>query len=356
MRARVAAVVFCCLASALPLNAEPVPRHEVLSIENGESRRVVSVRLPSRLGEDDLARIATAMRKNDEAEGRRTIVNFYLPDMKLSDTSWASASFAPQFRIAIHGLTLAEEIEYRAAAAAEKRHAVGMWLTEAPSAPGLLVIYRDKDRIYADWRVRGGHRTVEEVTETRGSHGARFDIPGDRDQQHYVVVGGGRLELREKSGLIAIAEPVKGASVPVARAHALPQVPPDAVTATRTAPPAAAVIRPAGEATITSSIGEQSEQAGFTVVESPAAAATEAIPQQPATPPAGQPPIAPSATLATPTVATPVKPGKVEKASRKLVKAHAGHVQRAHAHSKAAAPKPYGAQADISEAARRFVN
>ena len=111
----------------------------------------------------------------------------------------------PDLKIVVNGLTAEEEQAFAAEVENDHRNVVGAWLTGAPAVPGRLMIFREKNRLFAEWRVRGGHRTVDEVVESRGSRGHRFDIPGD-DSQYYVMLPGGALELRDKTALIAVAE------------------------------------------------------------------------------------------------------------------------------------------------------
>lgn len=278
MRAGLIAAAFVVAAASLPAQAGSQPVYKTIAEDASESRRIVSVRLDTRAGEDELARIATSLRKGDQ-DGRRTLVNFYLPGMSLKETSWATATFAPALKISVHGLTLDEEAAYRAEAAREKRPVVGMWLTQAPAVPGLLVIYREKTKLFAEWRVRGGHRTVEEVIESRWNGGRRFDIAGDAGQ-HYVLVSGGVLELREKSGLIAAAEPVKAdpATVETARSK-VPKVAHVEPPAKAAPPPAPAA--PPATAAPAAPMRPVAQSAGFTVTSTPAPQAAAALPAAP---------------------------------------------------------------------------
>jgi hypothetical protein len=367
MRAGLIAAAFVIAAASLPAQAGPQPVYKTIAEDASESRRIVSVRLDTRVGEDELARIATVLRKGDQ-DGRRTLVNFYLQGMSLKETSWATATFAPALKISVHGLTLDEEAAYRAEAAREKRPVVGMWLTQAPAVPGLLVIYREKSKLFAEWRVRGGHRTVEEVIESRWNGGRRFDIAGDAGQ-HYVLVSGGVLELREKSGLIAAAEPVKAepATVETAKSKVpkVAHVEPPAKAAPPPAPAApAAPMRPVAQS------------AGFTVTSTPAAptkivtpSAAAAVAPAAAQAPAPAPAAQPSAKLAAPaeealpataqkTVAAApksavVKPITHAAAAEKGAKAQ---VKKRIAKAEPAAPPKKRFESDVSAINRRLVN
>lgn len=374
MRAGLLAAAFILAAASQPALAGPQPAYKTVSEDTSESRRIVSVRLDARVGEDELARIATVLRKGDQ-DGRRTLVNFYLPGMSLKETSWATATFAPALKISVHGLTLDEEAAYRAEAAREKRPVVGMWLTQAPAVPGLLVIYREKSKLFAEWRVRGGHRTVEEVIESRWNGGRRFDIAGDAGQ-HYVLVSGGVLELREKSGLIAAAEPVKADPVMAATAKSkVPKVAQAEPPAKVLPAPSAARTQPA-VALPTAPMRPVAQSSGFSVTSTPAPPLAAAAPagqakiETPAATAAAPVPAAqPSAKLAAPAgEAVPVTVKQTASAARPDVvakpvthaaaaeKAAKAQVKKRVAKAEPAAVPKKRFEADVSAINKRLVN
>ena len=112
---------------------------------------------------------------------------------------------AQHLKIVVNGLTAEEEQAFAAEVENDHPQRSRCVVDRRPAVPGRLMIFREKNRLFAEWRVRGGHRTVDEVVESRGSRGHRFDIPGD-DSQYYVMLPGGALELRDKTALIAVAE------------------------------------------------------------------------------------------------------------------------------------------------------
>lgn len=376
---RLPIVLALLIAATAPLAADPLPPHKVMAVDDGESRRVVAVRLDQRFGEADLARIATAAHKG-ASEGKRTLVNFYLPGQKLTEPSWASAAFAPGLKITIHGLSREEEAAFRAEAARETRPVIGMWLTQAPAVPGLLAIYREKGKVYADWRVRGGHRTVEEVVETRGQHGRRFDIAAD-PTQHYVLIKGGELELREKAGLITVAEPVKadatlakGGHVPVPLKTPLKAAQVSGAIIPAAGPPPAPIAQAPAVPAVKSPFSpvlSTPPGAGFTVTETvrePAAASVTAPPAQAASAkgPALGLAAAPHATASVApmserqaSVATHAAPGKASKepAKKRVAKAVPGAGAKVHTAAAATVTKSSKTfEADVSVINKRIVN
>lgn len=173
------------------------------------SRRVVAVVLAKRLAEAEIGRIADIVRAKEKAPFERTIVNFYLPRMKIGEGAWAAAIYNPGLKISIVGLRLDEEQAAIAEAANDQRPRVGVWLTAPPAAPGRLTIYLDGARAFAEWRLRNGDKSVEELIETRDPKGRRFATKtGGAD--YYLITWNGELELRDGQSIIATGEKLIG--------------------------------------------------------------------------------------------------------------------------------------------------
>ena len=126
--------------------------------------------------------------------------------MPLSQGPWASVLFAPEPKLAVNGLRLEDELSLLAEHQADLRPLLGSWLTSPPAAPGRLTIYSDHGRIYAEWRLRSGQKTIDEVFDTESKSGRRFDVPGGG---YYVLSRNGDLEIWDKSNLIATAERIR---------------------------------------------------------------------------------------------------------------------------------------------------
>ncbi len=141
--------------------------------------------------------------------------------MKLTDDPWASATFTRELRVKIPGLRHDEVQLFTAEHHADTRDVIGGWLMSPPAQPGRVTIFRDKRRVYAEWRMRDGTVTREELRESRISGGARFDMTGS--EEHFRVYGKGDLEMRTKDKLVAIAERIKPA-LPAAVASKAPAV------------------------------------------------------------------------------------------------------------------------------------
>ncbi len=173
------------------------------------SRRRVAVLLIKRVPEAEIGRIADIVRAKEKTPFERTTVSFYLPRMKIGEDAWATATFNPTLKISIIGLRLDEEQAAIAEAANDQRPRVGVWLTAPPAAAGRLTIYREGARTLAEWRLRNGDKSVEELVEMRDPKGRRFAAKtGGKD--HYLLTWNGDLELRDGQSVIATGEKLTG--------------------------------------------------------------------------------------------------------------------------------------------------
>ncbi|MEQ1710763.1 MAG: hypothetical protein ABL908_05110 [Hyphomicrobium sp.] len=197
--------------------AEPSPAYKIISEDGADERRSVSVRLAARLRESEIRRLAdglVARRRPSSAAGSgagpgigRIIFKFYLDGMTVDQSPWATATYQSELKIAISGLKLEEEELYLSELRNDRRQLVGAWLTSPPAVPGRLAIFRDKGKVFAEWRLRNGLKTVDELDESRVNRGRRYDVKGE-NAGHFVVTAAGTLELRDADKLIAVAERV----------------------------------------------------------------------------------------------------------------------------------------------------
>lgn len=223
--------------------------------------RFVAVVLPHRIAEPEIERIADRVRAREKQPFERTVVNFYLPGMKIGRGAWAVAAFQPALRVTVVGLRLDEEQTAIAEVAADRRKLVGVWLTSPPAPPGRLTIYAEGGAMFAEWRLRDGTKSVEKVTESRDRHGRVFS-PASGGTTNYVLTGGG-LELRDGTAVIATGEPL-----PVTLA-----TPAEVAAAAATAAPKAKVAK-------ASSGARKAQRAAATASAVPARTASQAIVSQ----------------------------------------------------------------------------
>lgn len=204
MRRTIAATLIALAFSAQPIRAED--SFAIVGEDATKTSRVVSVRIERRLDADGLARIATNIRsQNSTPAMRHTVVSFFLPGMPLDQRPWASVDTTPTTKVVVGGLKIEEAQRYAAQVAAERRDLIGAWLTDFPSEPGRIAIYNEKGRARLEWVQRNGATIVEELVETRGTRGVRYDLKSGGDE-HYLLKSSGVLEIKGKDRLIARAE------------------------------------------------------------------------------------------------------------------------------------------------------
>ena len=202
-------------------------------VSTASSARLVAVTIPHRVGEPEIARIAEAVRAKENAPYEKTIVSLYLPAMKSGQGPWAAAAFQPALRVSIFGLRLDEEQAAFAAVAADRRNLVGVWLTAPPAPSGWLTIFTDGGKTFAEWHLRNGTTSVEELVESR-DHRCRRLTPQSAGNEYYLLGWTGELELRDGAAVIAIGERLAGVGDKVAGKSASKQPPARARQATRT--------------------------------------------------------------------------------------------------------------------------
>lgn len=213
---RLALVLVLLALCGVPAVANTSPGlYRTLSDDTFQLRRVVAVELKRRVSERVLETIADVIKRQNNQKFERTIISYYLPQMSRGGTSWATAVFAPELAIAIHGLRVEEQLRFEEAFKKDKRKLVGGWLTAAPASPGKLVIFTKKRRKFAEWSLRDGRITTKALVETRTWRGRRFDVKG-ADETYFLVTQAGDLEIRTMSGLVAHAEKM-GRRVPYRR-------------------------------------------------------------------------------------------------------------------------------------------
>ncbi len=209
------------------------PAYRVVSEDLEGEVRKVAVRLDGRAGDADLTAIAGALRAKKTAGKVPQTVAFYLPGMSLSEAPWADVRFDPAAKVVILGLRFDEELAFRTEAASDPRPLAGVWLTSPPAIPGKLSIWRERSgKAFAEWQLRNGQKTIDELIETRSQRGRRFEIKGS-DGGYYLALWNGALELGDKAQVIAVAERLTIDAPQVAKSPAV------------TGPVAPAIIAPA---------------------------------------------------------------------------------------------------------------
>lgn len=206
MRLWIALVALAALWATAHAKAES--RYRILSDDRFETRRVIAVELAGRITRPELAHVSDAIKVRDRHEYARVIINFYLPSMSLGDGSWATVSYTPQQATVIRGITREEELAFIKQAHADKRKRVGTWLATSSAIKGAVTIFKDQGKLYVEWTLKTGIKTVEEVTESRTWRGRRFDLKRG-SYTYFLINTDNQLEIRDTKGLIATGETMR---------------------------------------------------------------------------------------------------------------------------------------------------
>lgn len=181
--------------------------HKVVSIDGTPEQRKLSVRIDQRLSETALKDLAETLRIKAKPGERIATIVLYLPGAELSGAPWAMAKFdGVAADVKVLGLRAEEEAAFRAEAQNDPRDVIGVWLTSPPALPGKLTLVRAKGgKVLAEWQLRSGQKTSDDVIASKTGRGQRFDIAGG-DGAYYLVTWNGALELGDKTRVIAVAE------------------------------------------------------------------------------------------------------------------------------------------------------
>jgi hypothetical protein len=188
---------------ASSVSAEPQSGFHVVSEETSEQRRSFAVRLEHRIDEATLMKIATTLKARAQREVAKTQVSFFLPGMPINQGSWANVLFSPDAKLVVSGLRLEDEELLQAEFKADTRSMLGSWLTSPPAPAGRLTIYSDHGRIFAEWRLRSGMKSVEELRDSHAGKARRFEMSGGG---YYVLTKSGDIEIWDQTTLIAVGE------------------------------------------------------------------------------------------------------------------------------------------------------
>ncbi len=241
------------ILSAPAMAAEAPPAYKIVSEDGAGDTRAIAVRLDDRAPEAGLKALAFALRDKAKPGKTPAVIRFYLPGMALSAAPWAQMRFQDQAQLEINGLRYEEVQAFAAETAADTRDILGVWLTAAPALPGRLTIWRNaKGQRFAEWHLRTGKKTVDELIEVKTQRGRRYEIKGS-EGGYYLATWAGPLELGEGKVVIASAERL---ILPKEQPPVAATPPPAAAAATAHAPAAAPQLAPQALAPVTADAGQ----------------------------------------------------------------------------------------------------
>lgn len=224
--------IMAALLSALfvmgPAAAVETIPHKIVSIDGPADARRIAVRIDARLPEAALSNLAAAISAKSKPGEAVSVISVFLPGGDLAHAPWATLKAKDGgVEIVVSGLSAQDEAAFRAEASADGRDILGVWLTSPPALPGRLTILRAKGgKLVAEWRLKSGQKTVDDLLAQKTGRGIRYDVVGG-DGAYYLATWGGTLELGDRARVIAVAErlvaerPAPVAAAPLAKTPAV---------------------------------------------------------------------------------------------------------------------------------------
>ena len=172
-------------------------------------KRALKIQLSRKVSEGTLRDISLRLKAQDPRSFDRTFIEYYLSGGPIDERTpaWASARFDPDLEIQIHGLTIKEEQDLISEHSSSNYKVVGHWI-DIPI--GSITIFYEDGKMFIEEKFKDGSKLKNEIKEKSIQGGRRFDqLKGSSYGDHWVLVPDGTLQIRDNSGLISIAKPVK---------------------------------------------------------------------------------------------------------------------------------------------------
>lgn len=171
-------------------------------------KRSLDILLNQKVSEEVLSAIAHELRSRDARSFQRTFIVYYLPGMEVGAGGWATSHFDPTLKIAIQGLTRAEETAVASDRPSPARDVIGQWLDDRPYVGNRITIYRSGGKLLLERKFRDGSSSDETLRERSTSRGRRFEEIGNESGEYYLINSSGDLQIWDSEGLVATARKV----------------------------------------------------------------------------------------------------------------------------------------------------
>lgn len=195
-------------AQAAP-NTGMLPSYSITKDDVREGRpRKVEVMLPERLSEAALAEVAKAVRADTKFKAEKTFIGFRV-DGQSDSTYWANASFDPDYRSSLIGLSAQDYQTLKALDLRAYPNRIGSWLRDG-ALGHVMVLYKQDDKYLIDSVFSsGGKNTAQYVGKKLPDGGLRLDDPESGFDEHYVVDAKGNLQGWGENGVYMTLPPFK---------------------------------------------------------------------------------------------------------------------------------------------------
>lgn len=170
--------------------------------------RKVEVMLPRRLNDTELAEVAKAIRADTKFKADKTFIGFRV-EGQTEKTYWANASFDPDYRTALIGVSAKDYKTLQALDLKGYPNRIGSWLRDG-ALGHVMVLYKQKDKYAIDSVFpSGGKNTQHYVGKKLPDGGLRLDDPESDFNEYYVVDAKGNLQGWGENGVYMTLPPFK---------------------------------------------------------------------------------------------------------------------------------------------------
>lgn len=190
-------------------NAVLLPSYSITKDDFREGRpRKVEVMLPERLSDADLAEVAKAVRADTKFKAEKTFIGFRV-DGQTDSAYWANASFDPDYRSSLIGLSAQDYQTLKALDLKAYPNRIGSWLRDG-ALGHVMVLYKQGDKYLIDSVFSsGGKNTAQYVGKKLPDGGLRLDDPESGFDEHYVVDAKGNLQGWGENGVYMTLPPFR---------------------------------------------------------------------------------------------------------------------------------------------------
>lgn len=189
------------------------PTYSITQDDFREGRpRKVEVMLPKRLNDAELAEVAKTIRANTKFKADKTFIGFRVEGQS-DRTYWANASFDPDYRASLIGLSLKDYEVLKTLDLKAYPNRIGSWLRDG-STGYVMVLYKQNDKYLIDSVFpSGGKSTAKYVGKKLSDGGLRLDDPETSFNEHYVVDADGNLQGWGENGVYMTLPPFHARAV-----------------------------------------------------------------------------------------------------------------------------------------------
>ena len=171
--------------------------------------RKVEVLLPKRVSETELAQVAQAVRADTTFKAKATFIGFRV-EGQTDKAYWANASFDPDFKSSLIGLSARDYQTLRAADLKGYPDMIGNWLRDG-ALGHVKVLYKRDGQYFIDEIFVDGKNTSNYLAKKLPDGGLRLDEPENDFGEYYVVDVKGNLQGWGETGVFMTLPPNKPA-------------------------------------------------------------------------------------------------------------------------------------------------